>query len=180
MSCMYCGSKSYGKGCIFSPTNTHVHMDNTNSCIYCGSKYVGSGCMFNPYGKIHIKSPEFLNRVHEQVKDSMILNYLYEKVKKGSLNKYLTPLSRFYKRLSEMISSSGTFLLETFELQNKPSFTNLNKDQYILATELKKRISTHYNDINETLKIANANLPEEVVEKVLTDAIMIANAKSKI
>ena len=167
MSCMYCGSKSYGKGCIFSPTNTHVHMDNTNSCIYCGSKYVGSGCMFNPYGKIHIKSPEFVNRVHEQVK-------------KGSLNKYLTPLSRFYKRLSEMISSSGTFLLETFELQNKPSFTNLNKDQYILATELKKRISTHYNDINETLKIANANLPEEVVEKVLTDAIIMANAKSKI
>lgn len=179
MSCMYCGSKSYGKGCIFSPTNTHVHMDNTNNCIYCGSKYIGSGCIFNPYGKVHIKSPEFLNRVHEQVKDSIILNYLYEKVKNTNLNKYLTPLGRFYKRLSEMISTNGTSLLEVFEIQNKPSFTNLSKEHYIQATELKNRLNKHYNDINETLKLANANLPEEVIEKILIDAIMVDNANTK-
>jgi hypothetical protein len=179
MSCIYCGSKSYGKGCIFSPTNTHIHMDSTNSCIYCGSKYVGSGCLFNPYGKIHVKSPEFLNRVQEQVKDSIVLSYLYEKVKQTNLNKYITPLSRFYKRLSEIISSTGSCLLEVFEMQNKSNFTNLNKEHYIQATEIKKRLIKHYSEINETLKIANANLPEEVIEKILIDAIMVDNANTK-
>ena len=26
-SCIYCGSESYGKGCMYSPTDTHVHME---------------------------------------------------------------------------------------------------------------------------------------------------------
>lgn len=179
MSCVYCNSKSYGKGCLFSPTNTHVHMDNLNNCIYCGSKYVGSGCLFNPYGKNHIKSPEFLNRVQEQAKDSVIMNFLYEKIKNNNNSKYITPLGRFYRRLTEMISATGSSLLEVFEIQNKPSFTNLNKEQYVQAIELKNRLTESYKQISETLKIANASLPEEIIEKILIDAIITNDAKSK-
>jgi len=179
MSCIYCDSKSYGKGCLFSPTNTHVHMDDPNRCIYCNSKYVGGGCIYNPYGKNHVKSPEFLNRVHEQTKKSSVLAYLYEKVKNLKNVKYLTPLSRFYKRLSEIISNSGEPLLEAFELQNKPSFDGISKEQYIEANNIKNRLVEQYSEINKTITRANLFLPNEIVEEILIDAIMDSCEQSK-
>ena len=179
MSCIYCSSKSYGKGCIFSPTNTHVHMDNNDRCIYCGSKYMGSGCTFNPYGKQHIKSPEFLFKVHEQVKNSSILKYLYEKVKGLYETKTLSPLGRFYKRLSGLIAHSGESLLESFEIQSKPSLNNLNKEQYIQANVIKNRLVEQYSEIKKTIQRANTFLPEEIVEEILIDAIMVNSEQSK-
>lgn len=172
MSCIYCDSKSYGKGCLFSPTNTHVHMDSNNRCIYCGSKYLGGGCLFNPYGKNHVKSPEFLNRVHEQIKNSSVLVYLYEKVKGLSLSSKISPLGRFYKRLSEIISNSGQPLLEAFELQSKPTINNLSKQEYVEANLIKKRLTEQYLEVSKTLKRANAFLPNEIVEEILINAIM--------
>lgn len=175
MSCIYCNSKTYGRPCLFSPTNTHVHMDEPNKCIYCGSKYLGTGCLFNPYGKMHVRGPEFLNRVVEQTKKSTILKYLYETVKGHANNKFLTPLGRFYRRLSEIIANSGEPLLETFELQSKPTHKNLTKEQFVQATELKERLSEQFNQIVNTVKVANFALPQEVVEEILIDAIMSNN-----
>lgn len=172
MSCIYCDSKSYGKGCLFSPTNTHVHMDDTNRCIYCGSKYIGSGCLHNPYGKNHVKSPEFLNRVHEQTKNSSVLAYLYEKIKGISSSSKISPLGRFYKRLSEIISNTSQPLLEVFELQSKPTINNISKTEYIEANLIKKRLTEQYLEIGKTLKRANTFLPNEIVEEILIHAII--------
>jgi hypothetical protein len=179
MKCIYCDSRSYGKGCIFSPTNTHVHMDSPDRCIYCNSKYVGSGCIYNPYGKNHVKSPEFLNRVHEQTKKSCVLSYLYEKLKGFSTSKQFTPLSRFYKRLSEIISNSGEPLLEAFELQSKPTFSSLNKEQYVEANNIKKRLIEQYQEISKTINRANTFLPNEIVEEILIDAIIDSCERKK-
>ena len=179
MSCIYCDSKSYGKGCIFSPTNTHVHMDNHNKCIYCSSKYVGSGCLYNPYSKNHVKSPEFLNRIQEQIKKSSVLAYLYEKVKSLSQTTTLSPLNRFYKRLSEIISNSGQPLLEAFELQNKPTFDNISKQQFMEAINIKNKLVEQYSDINKTITKANLFLPSEIVEEILIDAIIDSCDRTK-
>jgi uncharacterized protein YjgD (DUF1641 family) len=147
-------------------------MDNHDRCIYCSSKYVGSGCLYNPYGKTHVKSPEFLNRIQEQIKKSSVLAYLYEKLKTLTNVKTLSPLNRFYKRLSEIISNSGQPLLEAFELQHKPTFDSISKQQFMEAINVKNKLVEQYSEINETIKKANLFLPSEIVEEILIDAII--------
>jgi hypothetical protein len=154
-------------------------MDEPNRCIYCGSKYLGTGCLFNPYGKVHVRGPEFLNRVQEQTEKSNVLKYLYETVKGFTDIKFLSPLGRFYKRLSEIIANSGEPLLESFEFQNKPTYNNLSKEQFVQATELKERLIEQYKEINYTIKVANLALPQEIVEEIVIDAIMNNNEHTK-
>ena len=175
MSCIYCNSKSYGKPCLFSSSNTHVHFDEPNKCIYCGSKMIGGGCFYNPNGKNHVKSPDFLCNVREQVKNSSILSYLYENLSNIEYKEHLTPLNRFYKRLSGIISSAGQTILETFSLQSKPNLSELPKTDFLKAMEYKKKISFQLKGLNETLKYANLDLPQEIVEDILVDAIISNN-----
>ena len=49
--CKYCGSASYGTGCM-RPTKKHYHGSGGNKCRWCGSLSTGSGCMHSPT-KIH-------------------------------------------------------------------------------------------------------------------------------
>lgn len=173
--CIYCNSTVHGRPCIFSPTNTHVHFDSPGKCIYCGSKMQGSGCIFNPFGKNHVRAPEFLAGVKEQTEKSTILKYLYEQVNKLQHSPYMSPLNRFYKRLYEIVCTSGQPLLEALQLQSKPTYSNLDKKQNLYAHELKERLSTQYKQIYETIKHANLSLPQEIVEEILVDAIMLVD-----
>jgi hypothetical protein len=171
MGCIYCKSSSYGKPCLFSSSNTHVHFDHPDRCIYCGSKNVGGGCLYNPNGKIHIRGPEFLTNVKEQLKNSSILKYLYENITKLD-EKPMTPLSRFYKRLMEIVSSSSQFLVETLSLQSKPSFEQLSKTDFLKVNEYKEKLKYQYTNLFETIKNANLDLPQEIVEDILIDVIL--------
>ena len=49
--CEWCGSSSYGSGCIHAPTRKHRHGPGGNKCIWCGSTSNGSGCIHSPTGK---------------------------------------------------------------------------------------------------------------------------------
>ncbi len=169
--CIYCASKYYGRPCLYSPTKTHVHFD-AGKCIFCGSKVVGAGCPYNPYGKIHIKGPEFLASVKEQVEKSTILSYLYENLSKLNATPIISPLNRFYKRLAGILANAGQPLLEALELQETPSYDKLSREQNVLAFELKERLKKQYKDINESVKYANTALPQEVVEKILLSVII--------
>jgi hypothetical protein len=175
--CIYCNSAYYGRPCLFSPSNTHVHFDEPNKCIFCGSKVNGSGCPFNPFGKIHVRGAAYLANVKEQTEKSAVLNYLYENINNDQQLEHTSPLNRFYKRLCGIISNAGQPLLEAFSLQSKPTHSNLSKDQTIKAFELKERISTQYKELNETIKHANLALPQEIVEEILVDAIMTVGEK---
>jgi hypothetical protein len=175
--CIYCNSSTYGRPCIFSATNTHVHFDDPNKCIYCGSKVLGGGCIWNPFGKTHVRGPEYLANVKEQTEKSVILSYLYENISKDDPNKPLTPLSRFYKRLCGIISSSSQPLLEALNLQAKPTYAGLSKEHNIRAFEIRERLIEQYKQINETLKHANLALPQEIVEEILVDAIITVGEK---
>jgi hypothetical protein len=175
--CIYCNSTSYGKPCLFSPSKSHVHFDSPEKCIYCGSRVLGGGCLLNPFGKNHIRGPEYLLTVKEQCDKSLILSYLYEKLNKINENVFLTPLNRFYKRLSQIISSTSQPLLEAFNLQTKPTYTNLSKKQNILVFELKEKIKKNKNELFQILKDANTQLPEELVEEMLIDVIISSDEK---
>lgn len=177
MSCIYCNSTSYGKPCLFSSTSTHVHFDQPNKCIYCGSKSIGGGCMWNPNGKNHVKGPDFLLNVKEQVKNSSILNYLYENISKINEKTHLTPLNRFYKRLMGIVTNASQPLLEAFSLQSKPDYSNLTKKEILKTMEFKDKIKFQLNALNETVKHANLDLPQEIVEDILVDAIITNSEK---
>ena len=175
--CIYCNSTTYGRPCLFSPSNTHVHFDAPQKCIYCGSKVLGGGCLWNPFGKTHVRGPEYLVSVKEQTDKSAVLSYLYENISKDDPNIPLTPLSRFYKRLCGIISNAGQPLLEALSLQSKTTYSNLSKTDNIKVYELKERLIHQYQELSETLKHANLSLPQEIVEEVLVDAIMSASEK---
>jgi hypothetical protein len=176
--CIYCNSTTYGRPCIFSPTNTHVHFDAPNKCIYCGSKVLGSGCIFNPFGKNHVRGPEFLIGVKEQTQKSAVLSYLYENISNDNVDAPLTPLSRFYKRLCGIISNLSQPLMEAFSLQSKPSYADLPKEYSIKVFELKERLVEQCKGLNETIKHANLALPQEIVEEILIDAIITSSEKN--
>lgn len=175
--CIYCNSTTYGKPCLFSPTNTHVHFDDPHKCIYCGSRSLGGGCLFNPFGKVHIRGPEYLANVKEQTEKSAILSYLYENLLRDEPQRPLTPLSRFYKRLLGIITNASQPLLEALSLQSKPNLSNLTKEDHLKAYDLKNKLTYQYQELLETLKHANLSLPQEVVEEIVVDAIMSASEK---
>jgi hypothetical protein len=64
---MYCGTEAYGRGCSYSPSKVHVHVDDPKKCIYCGSITYGRGCPFNPTSNIHVHGVEFNNMIRENV-----------------------------------------------------------------------------------------------------------------
>ncbi len=49
--CIYCGSTSFGKGCVNSPDKVHKHSTDSSICMYCGMPSYGSGCRYAPKGK---------------------------------------------------------------------------------------------------------------------------------
>ena len=175
--CIYCNSTVYGRPCIFSPTNTHVHFDAPGKCIYCGSKVLGGGCMWNPIGKMHVRGPDLMLNVKEQTEKSVILNYIYENISSVEKDRPLSPLSRFYKRLFGIISSASQPLLEALSLQTKPTYANLSKEYNIKAFEIRERLLEQYKEISETIKQANLTFPQEIVEEVILDCILTASEK---
>lgn len=175
--CIYCNSTTYGRPCLFSPSNTHVHFDDPNKCIYCGSRSIGSGCLYNPHGKIHVRGPEFLTNSKNYSKKSVILKYLFENVNDFNSDPYTSPLNRFYKRLCHIIATASQPLLEALSIQIRPSYSKLDKQQTLKANEVKNRLKDQYNAIYETIKYANLSLPQELVEEIIIDVIMTDDDK---
>ena len=170
-SCIYCGSSTYGKPCLYSPTDTHVHMDEPGKCIYCGSPYQGSGCMYNPYGNVHIKGPEFLNSAAIKTEKAAIMTYLFNVASKllQENTLYKSPLDRVYKRTAAIIASIC--------LQETPSYGKLSKEELIKTVGFKKKFKTLLNEFSKTVTEASLELPQEIVEKTLVDAIMDINVR---
>lgn len=178
-SCIYCGSQSYGRPCMFSPTNTHVHMDEPGKCIYCGSPSIGGGCMFNPYGTVHVRGPEYLNNSALKTEKAAVLTYIFNMatsvLEEGSF--YKSPLDRLYKRMASIIASITEPLLEAFSLQETPSYKDMSKEQLIKSVEFKNKFKQHLESFSETVLEASDHLPQEIVENTLIDAIMNFNVR---
>lgn len=171
--CIYCGSSTYGRPCIFSPTNTHVHMDEPGKCIYCGSTYQGSGCTFNPYGKVHVRGPEYLNRAAVKTEKAIVLNYILGKFKSKVINEsYVSPLDRFYKRIANIVFNVAEPLLEALSLNNTSVYSKLSKIQLVKAVEYRQKFKKHLSEMAKTMSEASLELPPEIVEEYLIEAII--------
>lgn len=179
MSCIYCSSPSYGKPCFFSPTNTHVHMDEPNKCIYCGSPYVGGGCLFNPYGKVHVRGPEFLNRSSVVAEKALLLKYMLDKALETEPllenQTYKSPLDRFYKKMVNIITNITEPLFEAFNLRELPTHTKLSKENLIKSYQYKQKFKKQFEILSELMTEANLNLPPELVEECIIHAIINSN-----
>lgn len=171
--CIYCESDSYGTGCMYSPTNVHVHTDNPGACIYCGSDSIGSGCGYNPYSKVHVKSSEFLNRSAIQTENAALLSYFLN-VSSSMIEETCkdSPLNRLYNRVSSFIASSVEPFLNAFVVQESPSYSDLKKEDLITCIEMKKRLNVSIKSFKNIVEEYNLKLPKEIVEKVLLDAII--------
>jgi len=171
--CIYCSSSTYGRPCLYSPTNTHVHMDEPGKCIYCGSPHVGGGCIYNPYGTQHVRGPEYLISAKVKTEKAIILNYLLNKIGAEVLSEsYSSPLDRFYKRIVNIILTTAEPLLEALGLQQASIHSRLEKQQLITALEYKHKFKKHFNELNKTISEAGMQLPPEIVEEYLVDAII--------
>jgi len=178
-SCIYCGSSTYGKPCLYSPTDTHVHMDEPSKCIYCGSPYQGSGCLYNPYGPVHVRGPEFLNSAAVKTEKASILTYIFNVASKMLVENtlYKSPLDRVYKRAAGIIASITEPLLEAFSLQETPTYGKLSKQELIKTVEYKQKFSKKLTEFSKIVTEASLELPQEIVEKALVDAIMDINVR---
>jgi hypothetical protein len=78
--CMYCGSRSYGKGCLYGPAGTHVHTDDPSRCIYCGSISHGLGCPHNPHAKFHVHGLEYNNMLKETVQKNFMIDLFFKRL----------------------------------------------------------------------------------------------------
>ena len=171
--CIYCGSGTYGRPCIFSPTNTHVHMDEMGKCIYCGSSYQGSGCMFNPYGKNHVRGPEYLNRAIVKTEKAVVLNYVLNKMNVTTVEEtYSSPLDRFYKRIVGIMSHVMEPLLEALSLNSTSAYGKISKHQILKAVDFKQKFKKHFSEMSKLVYEANLELPPEIVEEYLIEAII--------
>ena len=153
--CIYCDSTSYGRPCLFSPTNTHVHMSDPGRCMYCGGKYKGHGCVYNPYGKIHVSAPDFLNRSNLKSENAVLLHYFLNKTTPVEIlgEYYTSPLDRFYKRLKNIVHSLSLPLLESLFLTETRIYKSLTKQQLIDSVEYKSK----FKNLLKDLKIIKEN-----------------------
>jgi hypothetical protein len=176
--CIYCGAACFGRGCPYSPTETHVHMNIDRKCIYCGSESVGSGCPHNPYGKVHIKSAEFLNRTAIQSEKSALMSYFLN-VASSLIEEnrvYTSPLDRLYKKIASIISLAAEPLMEAFNLRESPTYSNLSKHEMIECIDFKRKIVKNMEDLNKIVQEGSMKIPKELLENAIVDAILAVNA----
>lgn len=156
--CMYCGSSSYGPGCLYGPKGTHVHPTNVGGkCIYCGSSSIGSGCIYNPFGKNHVRGIDFNAMIKETAEYGLTLGYLLRRLSK--------PLNEWDAYKLGLIDESGNIL-------RKPA-SNLEKillsksDLYVIR--LKQMLSEAEIDIlNNSIylkKLDEAKTTQKIIEQ---------------
>ena len=150
--CMYCGSTSYGSGCIFSSHKLHIHVDDPTRCIYCGLLAYGSGCTFNPFNKMHIHGMDIAQHVNETVNKTINLMYFIEKLSTNIKD------TEAYKL--KLINENGNIIRAPHDNHEKSLITPLSISYYKI---IKNIINEH---VVETLQLLSAaNSAEETIEE---------------
>lgn len=196
--CMYCGSTSYGSGCIFSAQKIHVHTDDPTRCIYCGMMAYGSGCIFNPYTKMHIHGADMGQTVRETMRKTVELSYLTDRLlqdvkqteafkvglidEKGNLlrtpldiheQRLISPLSRLLYKLKNYIPVDAETLTESLKL-----FANTTEsiEEYKHKLQLEhdaRHLILQLKELihNNTNKLSLENI-EEAIESAILNTII--------
>lgn len=198
--CMYCGSSSYGPGCIYGPKNIHVHPTNIGGkCIYCGSSSIGQGCIYNPFGKSHVRGIDFNNMIKETAEYGITLGYLLRRLSKpikewdackiglidenGNIKRkpiieqekaLLTKSDLYVLRLKQMLSETEIDILNnTIYLKklDEPKPTQKIVEQYELEVETEYKIKDNIEQLQKIITEANnSGLDIGTIEKLIVKA----------
>ena len=202
--CMYCGSTSYGSGCIFASHKTHIHVDDPTKCIYCGMLAYGSGCIYNPYNKTHVHGMDVGQTIKEQVYKTVELTYitdrLFEDITESVAYKLnlvdknfnlrrtpntpyehnlVSPLSKLINRIKKFLPNSN-IVVESLKLLS--SSKNESVEDYKNKIEFKSEAMSIIKSLKDLLIEKSQVLSPELIETALEEAILetINNDKTNI
>lgn len=157
--CALCGSEAYGRGCIYSATGLHLHIDDPSRCSWRGSRTLhGRGCIYSPTGLHGFGA----NLYTSMVAESFITSFFLKKLKTSFVD---TPA--FEKGL---INESGKLIKKPKTPDEKSAYTML--DSFVF--KLKRFLGDKLDLIKEHLlfeaskQILDENVPVEEFEKELT------------
>jgi len=114
----------------------------------------------------------------EHLKKSAVMSHLFEMLEQKPDKKYRSPLDRLYKRMAGTLQKLSEPFLDAFKLQETPIMENLEPNAQEEVDQLRKRLTEQLSDIRKTILHANLSYPVELVENILTSAIINSNGKS--
>ena len=196
--CMYCGSTSYGSGCVFSTKHIHIHTDDPTRCIYCGMLAYGSGCIFNPYNHMHIHGMDVGQTVAESVRKTVELTYLtdrlFEDIKSceayklklinenGTLirapetpyeQRLVSPLSKFLQNIKKYLVADSESVVTSLKLQQN-NMHNESVEEYESKLQFKHEAEHLIKQLKSLIKNNINSMSLESVESAIESAILDA------
>lgn len=199
--CMYCGSETFGGGCIYGPKGMHVHPNvGQGRCIYCNSQATGPGCVNNPYGNVHVMGVDYNSMIKEACSNGICTGYLMRKLheevenwpayKLGLIDKHghiikhpqtiteraaLTPMDIYVLKLKSIIGPEVKLLNNSIYLKE----TAPNLDSKTFAEHYEKELYLK-DDIQKLVdgllyKIAeaiNAGFSSSQIEQIIVESFL--------
>jgi hypothetical protein len=128
--------------------------------------------MLSPTGS-HVFEENIKDKNNCLTEKTIILNYLLKQISQKS-NSYThsSPLDRFYKRMSGIVSHLSEPLLEAISLQETPIYEGINRIEALESYHLKLKICNILSDLNQILEQSSTKLSPEVIEETLLDALL--------
>ena len=118
--CLYCGSKSFGKSCPYSPHKMHVHVDlGGKACIWCGSKAIGASCPYNPFGKVHQRGIDYNPIMVEALENGIIQGIIMKKLSQ--------PINETLAFKLGLIDKYGNMIRDPETLEERKALTGVDK-----------------------------------------------------
>ena len=192
--CMYCGSTSYGSGCIFSSHRMHIHVDDPTKCIYCGMMSYGSGCIFNPFTRMHVHGMDVGQMVKETTRKTVELTYLTDRLldniknneafkaglidKRGNIirppeslyeQRLISPLSRLFVKVKNYISVDAETLCESLKLINTK---DESIEEYESRLQLEHEAKHLITQLNTLIRDNISKISLENIERAIESAIL--------
>ena len=201
-SCVYCNQHVYGKGCPYSPSKVHMHVNDPRKCIYCGQVAYGCGCPYNPFGKQHIHGVEynlmmkeslyksftagiFLTRLQQPIveSDAYKLKLVDEEGRRLKIPETLeernafTPLDAYIFRLRRLVGESNFSLLNSsvvLSILSEPLEEEVfDSTKYENEVRIQQRVEHVIEDYKSILLDAQKNgIRSEVVENMFIEKVL--------
>ena len=195
--CMYCGSASYGGGCIFSAKHIHVHVDDPSKCIYCGSSGYGSGCIFNPFNHMHVHGMDVGQDIRESARKTVEICYiadrLFEKIQDNEAYKLklidasgniirtptsvyeqrlISPLSMLVHKLKTYFVNTSTIVLESLKLISSSKRYKEDIEEYKNKLKFESELKHIVTELRNTIKAGCRDLSIESIENSIETVIL--------
>ena len=196
--CMYCGSTSYGSGCVFSAKHIHIHTDDPTRCIYCGMMAYGSGCIFNPYNHMHVHGMDVGQAIAESVRKTVELTYLtdrlFENIKDSEAyrlklinesgvlirapetpyeQRLVSPLSNFLQNIKKYLVADSASVVNALKLQQN-NVHNETIEEYESKLQFEHEVKHIINQLKQLITDNITSMSLESVEGAIESAILNA------